>query len=1502
MNLFKKIFNKHHLKLMSKKGLYNKWHNFKYHKITHYSVLLFYLVIIVKLFLVLGIAYPVINPEEIKAAIEDYTTYTENDPGSILTITPNSIVRGGDGIAYVYKDYGIDYFGDLTHQFDSYVDNANPTSLHVIWGLSNLPDGGASVGLFWNVQAGDSHYYLNLYGSSCSTMGTHEYGLSSPGRRYFKVERSGASISVFVYTDAGRTSLEDTLSANCAATTYRYLSAVNTSAGAADYLDVRNLDLNPDTPPAAPTIQAPEATANDAISWKFTDNADNEDGFRVYDADDTLLVECASADLDHCDETGLSTNTQYTGRYVVAYNGVGESAHSGTAADTYTLANPPNNASVASRTTASITWNWEVNANPAGTEFYASDETGNSGWVANATSWASAGASVNTQYNLSAKARNGDHIDTAVINLAAYTAIEAPVSLSLSNVTQNSIRTTVQGSFSHLGVGLSAIRYCNTTTSVCSLWQTTTANYTFSSLLANTEYNFSVESRNGDGISGGTATNSTYTLIEAPDSLTASDITHNSITLSVGGSFSNLLSGSSGLRYCNITSGGCSSWQKTTANYTFSSLVADTIYNFSVESRNFNAVSGGVATISAKTDANPLPPPPQDECKLGNISQVSVTPNVFSLSSNQTQTVGVIFKDVHGNPVARDDVENFNITSDYDDSFWNLEAGGGTLSFENKDALQILFTAGNTPGTFQNTIVFSACEGQLKSYATPTIIRHNSLRVSIDPSSYAFAPFESYNFKANISASLGNENDLVCRYRWDVSDSTAGKFNTKIKQSISFTASDKIGEYKISVTVNCGGGLHDDDTANIAIVNLDQISWRLSPAWFKLNASSGQTIALKMTPYVKPNNSNTWYYRNAKVNYNVLNSKAGSVVNAHPTLLDTSYFKTALPGCYPFVIKGSLAPAPQVYAFLSLNVGSGDHNSSYYEYNPGLGDSILYSPHLIKSSKEQTLTLQRRDKNGDFYSWYNWIYGSSGTDYMSTTWILNDSRIGTMTSNYNSAYLNLSKSEVGYYKKALTTIIEFKGERKTENWDLWIEPENGKKTYSFSSTVPKLVKIPPNFLFGGIWQGYFTNFNEFASFGYKIKKINNEVLELASPLSASGYTGDLIFRSKARTGYFKNAIILQSIFNSSYTKAIDVQIDSGVEVDFCLVTPSPLIPLPIEPRPILPPLPDIPDIIGKILDFLITHPLALIALMLLASVPTLLKSKYPFWPLALSLLTAGATSNYLRIPAVASGRKKGYVFDEKTKKPIAKALISIFNLDSNRLVYKIRSNENGEFALMLPAGKFYLQIKRSTYRPSKIIAHTKNIFANLKLSDGYYDHLYFPEQILEVFSDRRSELESISIPMKKLGLTGFSFTYLLLKLWAFIKLLALPILFLGTTLILYALYKEPNNWLNIFVAIYYLLLWVWQVYLLGKYRKGAGLILGSQGKPLDLVLVRAINLKGELIATAVSDKQGRFILSLPLGDYKFYFRKPNFKSKIVKMKIESLADLKKLKVNLEVER
>jgi len=92
--------------------------------------------------------------------------------------------------------------------------------------------------------------------------------------------------------------------------------------------------------PAPPTIAAALPLSTTAIRWNFTDTTNNEDGFMLHDATQTVKANSATTNLSYLDETGLNANTSYT-RHIHTYNMAGVSTASGDVSS-YTLALPPN--------------------------------------------------------------------------------------------------------------------------------------------------------------------------------------------------------------------------------------------------------------------------------------------------------------------------------------------------------------------------------------------------------------------------------------------------------------------------------------------------------------------------------------------------------------------------------------------------------------------------------------------------------------------------------------------------------------------------------------------------------------------------------------------------------------------------------------------------------------------------------------------------------------------------------------------------------------------------------------------------------------------------------------------------------------------------------------------------------------------------------------------------------------------------------------------------------
>ena len=134
-------------------------------------------------------------------ATEDFTTYTEVDPGSDITITEDRVswdLVPNPVVGYVYDDKGAGHFdGDFEHRFKLYMSSTNTDyySLTCAWGLSTsignykawlddssdaasvrvrrtatldyyiqfyLVEAGSSTGDVWDGPAGDTTYYCTV--------------------------------------------------------------------------------------------------------------------------------------------------------------------------------------------------------------------------------------------------------------------------------------------------------------------------------------------------------------------------------------------------------------------------------------------------------------------------------------------------------------------------------------------------------------------------------------------------------------------------------------------------------------------------------------------------------------------------------------------------------------------------------------------------------------------------------------------------------------------------------------------------------------------------------------------------------------------------------------------------------------------------------------------------------------------------------------------------------------------------------------------------------------------------------------------------------------------------------------------------------------------------------------------------------------------------------------------------------------------------------------------
>jgi hypothetical protein len=388
-----------------------------------------------------------------------------------------------------------------------------------------------------------------------------------------------------------------------------------------------DISLSYDQAPLAPTIETPETISTSSIRWNFTDNSDNELGFKLYNYDNSLIETEETSDLSYIEEINLLPNTQYR-RKISSYNILGDSNYSEETSK-YTFADIPvltfgtvNKNSIGLNVTNAT----NLSSGTSGILFNCINSGCNTGintWVQNSTATSSS-LQPNTQYSYKAKARNAEGIESGYSStISQYTLSDIP-NLTATALTSTSITlyATNVNNLEQVSSGLlfsCSSSNCNTGINE---W---VQNSTDSSLnlIPNTQYSYSVKARNAESIeTSSSSTLSRYTLANTP-TISCLTTTSTTITLSVEKNSNPdntniLINESSSNKYLDKTLGVLSDtvqWgtftEFTTNNsYTVKSLTPSTAYTFRVKARNGDAIETAYSeSTTCYTKASTVQPP-----------------------------------------------------------------------------------------------------------------------------------------------------------------------------------------------------------------------------------------------------------------------------------------------------------------------------------------------------------------------------------------------------------------------------------------------------------------------------------------------------------------------------------------------------------------------------------------------------------------------------------------------------------------------------------------------------------------------------------------------------------------------------------------------------------------------------------------------------------------------------------------------------------------------------
>ncbi|MEX2570957.1 MAG: ice-binding family protein [Gemmatimonadota bacterium] len=162
----------------------------------------------------------------------------------------------------------------------------------------------------------------------------------------------------------------------------------------------------------------------------------------------------------------------------------------------------------------------------------------------------------------------------------------------------------------------------------------------------------------------------------------------------------------------------------------------------------------------------------------GPLATITVTPNPATMEIGATQQFTAVGHDAGGNPV---DI----------DATWSVVDGGGTI-----DAGTGLFTAGNTTGTFENTV--TATQGSISGTATVVVTAGPLATITVTPDPAILVTNEEQQFTAVGLDAGGNPVEIDAT--WSVVDG-GGNIDADTGR---FTAGTTIGTYSNTVTATQG--------------------------------------------------------------------------------------------------------------------------------------------------------------------------------------------------------------------------------------------------------------------------------------------------------------------------------------------------------------------------------------------------------------------------------------------------------------------------------------------------------------------------------------------------------------------------------------------------------------------------------------------------------------------------------------------------------------------------